>query len=619
MLITIFVQKGALMVKKAAQATPNQLLRRARLERGWTQRAVAEFIGAPQDTMVTRWERGTAFPSAYYIERLCQLFELSTSELGLLPETDSVEPSPPAEDRETEQELKQQPPVSVIPVSEPISAFVFDPAIPQVTRNRDHLVGRVKLLEQVKQLLAEPGNLTAIALHGLPGVGKTTLAALLVTDPSIRASFPGGILWAGLGPTPNLQGVLERWATLLNVPITQGERAMKQEELIQQLRLAIGHRRMLLVIDDAWTEQEALTLHMGGDQSMHLLTTRLPQVAFAFAPRAQLHIPELDPLMGTQLLAQYVPSLVQEQPEAINDLVSAVGGLPLALTLLGRYLAAQALSGQPRRLQTALQRLRERRHRLQISMPLASSERSLESPSPTSLSLQTAIALSTQTLDAEASQVFCALSVFPAKPASFTEEAALAVTQCSLDTLDTLWDMGLLEASGPARYMLHQTIREYAQQQCQQQEMVQRRFVAYIMNYIHTHQHEFLTLCLDLASIQEVLELAYRLQMHQELLAVLCDGMQFFQARGFYSMAEQYLWHAWRAVSEQGKAKEQAIVLQHLALILSKLGNYDRAKELAQQGLALTDALDEKRLRSSLLQTLGEIADNEGDVARAEA
>src|SRR5438270_3209182 len=107
MIIASFVLKGTRMVKKAAQATPNQLLRRARLERGWTQRAVAEFIGAPNDTMVTRWERGMAFPSAYYIERLCQLFELSPSELSLLPESDTTEPSPPVVDRDAEQELKQ--------------------------------------------------------------------------------------------------------------------------------------------------------------------------------------------------------------------------------------------------------------------------------------------------------------------------------------------------------------------------------------------------------------------------------------------------------------------------------------------------------------------------------
>jgi hypothetical protein len=40
---------------------------------------------------------------------------------------------------------------------------------------------------------------------------------------------------------------------------------------------------------------------------------------------------------------------------------------------------------------------------------------------------------------------------------------------------------------------------------------------------------------------------------------------------------------------------------------------------LAEQGLALTGSLDEKQLRSSLLQTLGDIADNEGDRVRAES
>jgi transcriptional regulator with XRE-family HTH domain len=78
------------MVKKAAQAIPNHLLRRARLERGWTQKVVAERIGAPNDVMVARWETGKAFPSAYYIERLCQLFEQKASDLGLLKELQTV-------------------------------------------------------------------------------------------------------------------------------------------------------------------------------------------------------------------------------------------------------------------------------------------------------------------------------------------------------------------------------------------------------------------------------------------------------------------------------------------------------------------------------------------------
>ncbi|HEX6557053.1 MAG TPA: helix-turn-helix domain-containing protein, partial [Ktedonobacteraceae bacterium] len=217
------------MTRKAAQAVPNQRLRRARLERGWTQKVVAERIGAPNDMMVTRWERGTAFPSAYYIERLCQLFEQKASDLGLLPASEPVEPSPPAAiNPVSEHRLRPQQHTST-DLAPPVSTFLLDPAIPQIARNGDRIVGRAGLLRQVKQMLAEASGGTAIALHGLPGVGKTTLAALLVAGPDVQESFPGGILWAGLGPVPSIQGVLARWATLLGVSLTWGEQAMKPE------------------------------------------------------------------------------------------------------------------------------------------------------------------------------------------------------------------------------------------------------------------------------------------------------------------------------------------------------------------------------------------------------
>jgi class 3 adenylate cyclase/tetratricopeptide (TPR) repeat protein len=73
------------MVKKATQVTPNALLRRARLERGWTQKDVADRIGSPLNVNVNRWERGTAQPSASYVQKLCALFGKSSFELGLLP------------------------------------------------------------------------------------------------------------------------------------------------------------------------------------------------------------------------------------------------------------------------------------------------------------------------------------------------------------------------------------------------------------------------------------------------------------------------------------------------------------------------------------------------------
>src|SRR5579872_1355516 len=83
-----------MMVKKAAYATPNRPLKAARLEHGWTQQQVADRIGAPLSLNVSRWENGTAFPSAYYIERLCQLFGKSVRELGLSQLADEIADTP---------------------------------------------------------------------------------------------------------------------------------------------------------------------------------------------------------------------------------------------------------------------------------------------------------------------------------------------------------------------------------------------------------------------------------------------------------------------------------------------------------------------------------------------
>src|SRR5215469_11061707 len=80
---------GEHMVRKAQQALPNQPLRLARKQRGWTQQEVAERIGAPLALNVMRWERGMTRPSAHYVQRLCQLFEKSAAELGLLADEDS--------------------------------------------------------------------------------------------------------------------------------------------------------------------------------------------------------------------------------------------------------------------------------------------------------------------------------------------------------------------------------------------------------------------------------------------------------------------------------------------------------------------------------------------------
>ncbi len=67
---------------------PNYKLRRARELKGWTQRDVADHIDLPDARTLRRWECGDSVPSLRYRAKLCEIFEMSSEELGLI-----VEPS----------------------------------------------------------------------------------------------------------------------------------------------------------------------------------------------------------------------------------------------------------------------------------------------------------------------------------------------------------------------------------------------------------------------------------------------------------------------------------------------------------------------------------------------
>lgn len=157
------------MVKKAAQAVPNPLLRRARLERGWSQQVVADRIGAPNKMMITRWERGKAFPSPYYVERLCQIFELRASDLGLLRESSTPvttpAPQPPPGRSRHSREFDEQRAEQVSLPSSPLAH------LPLVGREAD-----VRALREIYQVVQQ-GQTQAVFLRGEAGIGKTHLAS----------------------------------------------------------------------------------------------------------------------------------------------------------------------------------------------------------------------------------------------------------------------------------------------------------------------------------------------------------------------------------------------------------------------------------------------------------
>jgi tetratricopeptide (TPR) repeat protein len=464
------------------------------------------------------------------------------------------------------------------------------------------------------------GNVALTALNGLPGVGKTALSITLAHDPELRDHFSDGVLWAGLGPNPNMPGLLSRWGSLLGISQAQMATLSGNEAWARAIRTAIGTRKMLLVIDDAWQLEEALTVRVGGPNCAHLVTTRFPAIAAHMAVGGATMIQELNVEESLQLLDRLAPQVVSREAQRAQDLVQAVGGLPLALTLLGNYLRKQAYSGPARRITAAIERLSDAQVRLQISEPHVPVESHPSLPIETSLSLQSVIAVTDQLLPEPAQLALYTLAVFPPKPNTFSEEAALAVTASTIDELDALSDAGMLESNGE-RYTLHQVIADYAHFRLTDDEArkAHSRLIAYITDYVETHKKDYELLQLESNTIRTALDLAYEQGQRQELVHIACDFAPFLILRGFYGQAEPHLKRAYDAAVQLGDKEGITATLLYLGEIEQRQNNYAQAKTYLEQGLALASQINNNEYVCKLLTELGMVFQEQGNFTQAEA
>jgi len=194
-------------------------------------------------------------------------------------------------------------------------------------------VERSPELERIRASLktaatSAPQALVISAIHGLGGIGKTTLAAGVAA--TLRDDFAGGTLWATLGRTPDLLSAAAGWIQAL------GDfrfRPPNVHAATAHLRTLLRDGRLLIVIDDAWSGDDVKPLLVGGPQCVTLVTTRREWVASEIGARLE----NLDVLSRDQsldLLARRLgrPLEAKEREEA-SDLAEAVGDLPLALEL----------------------------------------------------------------------------------------------------------------------------------------------------------------------------------------------------------------------------------------------------------------------------------------------
>lgn len=592
--------RGLLKAQEMQEAPrPRERLIQARTQRKLSQRQVAERLETTHIN-VSRWERGITKPNPFFRRRLVQLFGKTEEELDLA-DTGGISSNAPSHQTTTA----------------PISTLL-DPTIPLLPSHE--IVGRESDLARLKKRLCSGRNTTLTALNGLPGVGKTTLSIAIAHDPDVQAYFRDGILWAGLGPEPNMSGIVGHWCSLLGVSQAEVGELNGTEAIAVALHHAIGSRRILLVIDDAWNIEDALALKIGGPNCAHLITTRFPSIANQLGAESAITIRELDERDGVHLLRVLAPQAIEHEAGEALALVKAVGGLPLALTLIGNHLRSHSYSNQPRRVGAALTRLSNASARLHISEQRGPNERHSSLPRGTPISLASVISVTDAQLNAQQRAALHALAVFPPKPDSFSEEAALAVTGGSPDILDALVDAGLLETGEADHYMMHQTIADYARARLEDtgNTAPYERLVRYIATFVSGYKKDYTRLERVSSTIYIALEEAYTSGLSDALMRIIYNFMPYLLSRGLYSVAEKHLRRALEMAERARDGYGKTGALLYLGEIAQKQGNYEQASQQLEDGLALARQVGKPDRIIALLAILGRVTWKRGDYAKAE-
>jgi tetratricopeptide (TPR) repeat protein len=496
-----------------------------------------------------------------------------------------------------------------------------------------YFLGRDTLVEGLVEQLTG-GQSMALSAEGLPGVGKTALATALAHHKDVLAHFSDGVLWAGLGPKGDVMRALGEWAAVLGLDESELVEVEQRRRAVQQ---AIGQRKLLLVIDDAWELEAAQAMQCGGPNCVHLLTSRDKGLARQFAgSRHILSVPTLEDDPAFALLQEIAPKACAADPETAQQLAEAVGGLPLALELLGGYLATPESSVFPVLQSKALSEMSDPKRRLQLAAARLGG-------TGEKVALQDTIALSLDGLreiegGKEAVAAFYSLGAFAPKPETFSLDAAKAVAGCDEAVLVLLVARNLVEVQGEQGewLVLHQVLADVARAKAAQtpairswvtrliwlqfasrkksvSEIASRRHREYYLALVNEDREDWRRIGAAYGQIkwawerlqpEAVLDFVWALQIYQRRQGLWTDGLEW---------AETGL----ARVRAKGNRKVEGALLNNIGEVYRSLGQGERALDYFNRALPIREEVGDRAGVAHTLNNIGEVYHSLGQWERA--
>jgi len=192
-------------------------------------------------------------------------------------------------------------------------------------------VGRSEELARLESVVAGSGRAVVVAVHGLGGVGKSTLVARFVELNGDRFE----LVWWVTGDAP---GAIDNGLADLAVTVTPGTASAPLEQRVEAaLRWLSTHRNWLLVLDNLATPADADVVLSRVRTGTVVITSRR-STGWRGIPAVAVDV--LQPAEAEELLVWTVHA---DWPEADLDgaarLCAELGWLPLAVHQAGSYLA----------------------------------------------------------------------------------------------------------------------------------------------------------------------------------------------------------------------------------------------------------------------------------------